>query len=116
MSTQNLSPSAQKVQDALDTLGMALEVVELPDSTRTVIEAAQAIGCQAGQIVKSLIFKGKRTKRPILVVASGSNRVNEGKIEDLIKEPLGRANADFVRKETGFAIVGVPPLGHTKPV
>jgi prolyl-tRNA editing enzyme YbaK/EbsC (Cys-tRNA(Pro) deacylase) len=116
MSTQNLSPSAQRVQDALDTLGMALEVVELPDSTRTVIEAAQAIGCQAGQIVKSLIFKGKRTKRPILVIASGSNRVNEGKIEDLIKEPLGRANADFVRKETGFAIGGVPPLGHTKQV
>jgi prolyl-tRNA editing enzyme YbaK/EbsC (Cys-tRNA(Pro) deacylase) len=80
------------------------------------MDAAQAIGCQAGQIVKSLIFKGKRTKRPILVIASGSNRVNEQKIENLIQEPLGRANADFVRKETGFAIGGVPPLGHIQPV
>jgi len=108
----NLSPSAQKVQDALQALGFTLQVVELPDSTRTAVEAAQAIGCQVGQIVKSLVFKGKRSERPILVIASGSNRVNEKAIEEMIGEPLGKADADFVRQHTGFVIGGVPPVGH----
>jgi prolyl-tRNA editing enzyme YbaK/EbsC (Cys-tRNA(Pro) deacylase) len=89
-----------------------LVVVELPGSTRTAAEAAQAVGCQVGQIVKSLVFKGKRSERPILVIASGINRVNEKKIEALISEPLGKADADFVRQHTGFAIGGVPPVGH----
>ena len=111
-----LSTSAQRVQDALDTMGMTLDVVELPDSTRTAVEAAQAVGCQVGQIVKSLIFKSKRTRRPILVIASGSNRVNELKIEEFIDEPLGKADADFVRQSTGFAIGGVPPVGHIQPI
>ncbi len=109
-----LSSSAQKVQDALTALGLTLEVVELPSSTRTAVEAAQAIGCQVGQIVKSLVFKGKRSERPILVVASGANRVNEKAIEALIGEPLGKADADFVRRRTGFVIGGVPPVGHTE--
>lgn len=107
-----LSASAQKVQDALKALGMSLEVVELPDSTRTAIEAAEAVGCQVGQIVKSLVFKAKRSERPILVIASGANRVDERKIEVLIDEPLGKADADFVRQRTGFVIGGVPPVGH----
>ncbi|MGW8250724.1 MAG: YbaK/EbsC family protein [Anaerolineales bacterium] len=111
-----LSPSAQKVQRALELLGFELQVVELPDSTRTAIEAAQAVGCQVGQIVKSLIFKTKRSQRPVLVLASGSNRVNESRIETLIDEPLGRADADFVRQHTGFAIGGVPPVGHSQPL
>ena len=111
-----LSPSAQKVQQALRTLGYELEVVELPDSTRTAVEAAQAVGCQVGQIVKSLIFRAKRSGRPVLVVASGANRVDERLIEALIAEPLGRADADFVRQHTGFAIGGVPPVGHIEPV
>lgn len=110
----DLSPSARKVQDALAALGLALEVVELPGSTRTAAEAAQAVGCQVGQIVKSLIFKAKRSERPILVVASGSNRVDEKRIEALIGEPLGKADADFVRLHTGFVIGGVPPVGHTE--
>lgn len=110
--TKELSPSAQRVQVALAALGLSLEVVELPDSTRTAVEAAQAIGCQVGQIIKSLVFKAKRSKRPILVLASGQNRVNERRIEALIEEPLGKANADFVRQHTGFAIGGVPPVGH----
>ena len=114
--TQSLSSSAQKVQDTLNALGVRLEVVELPGSTRTAVEAAQAVGCQVGQIVKSLIFKGKRSKRPILVIASGANRVNEKKIATLINEPLGKADADFVRQQTGFAIGGVPPLGHKKEI
>jgi prolyl-tRNA editing enzyme YbaK/EbsC (Cys-tRNA(Pro) deacylase) len=114
--SNNLSQSAQKVQDALSELGMSLEVLELPSSTRTAVEAAQAVGCQVGQIVKSLIFKAKRTKRPILVIASGANRVDEKKIEAQIGEPLGKADANFVRQQTGFAIGGVPPLGHSQKI
>jgi len=113
MSSQ-LSTSVQKVQNALQSLGMTLHVVEMPDSTRTAVEAAQAVGCQLGQIVKSLVFKAKRSERPILVVASGANRVNERAIEALIGEPLGKADADFVRQRTGFVIGGVPPVGHTE--
>jgi len=112
----DLSSSARKVQEALNALGMSLEVVELPASTRTAPEAAQAVGCQVGQIVKSLVFKAKRSERPILVIASGANRVDERKIEALIGEPLGKADADFVRQQTGFVIGGVPPLGHSQPL
>ena len=109
-----LSSSAKKVQEALEKSGFSLQVVELPDSTRTAIEAAQAVGCQVGQIVKSLVFKGKRSGRAILVIASGANRVNEKQIEAQIGEPLGKADADFVRQHTGFAIGGVPPVGHAQ--
>jgi prolyl-tRNA editing enzyme YbaK/EbsC (Cys-tRNA(Pro) deacylase) len=112
----SLSASARKVQLALQSLGLDLQVVELPGSTRTAVEAAQAVGCQVGQIVKSLVFKAKRSQRPILVVASGQNRVDERRIEALIGEPLGKADADFVRQHTGFVIGGVPPVGHTQPL
>jgi prolyl-tRNA editing enzyme YbaK/EbsC (Cys-tRNA(Pro) deacylase) len=111
-----LSARAQKVQDSLKAKGFSLEVVELPDSTRTAAEAAQAIGCQVGQIVKSLVFKTRQTERPVLVLASGSNRVDEHKIERLAGEPVGKADAEFVRRHTGFAIGGVPPLGHDTPL
>jgi prolyl-tRNA editing enzyme YbaK/EbsC (Cys-tRNA(Pro) deacylase) len=111
-----LSASAQRVQEALKGLGFTLQVVELPDSTRTAVEAAQAVGCQLGQIVKSLVFKAKRSERPILVIASGANRVNERAIEAMIGEPLGKADADFVRQRTGFVIGGVPPVGHSEPL
>ena len=113
---KQLSGSAQKVQEALKNLGFTLHVVELPNSTRTAVDAAEAVGCQVGQIVKSLVFKAKRSERPILVVASGSNRVNEKAIEALIGEPLGKADADFVRQRTGFVIGGVPPVGHVEPL
>ena len=112
----SLSASAQKVQDALAELGFNLQVVELPASTRTALEAAQAVGCQVGQIVKSLVFRALTSDRPILVVASGSNRVNEGAIAGQIGEPLGKADATFVREHTGFAIGGVPPLGHLEKI
>lgn len=110
--SQKLSASARRVQEALAELGLDLEVVELPASTRTAQEAAAAIGCQVGQIVKSLIFYGKHTERPILVVASGSNRVNEKKLAEYLGEPVVKADADFVRAHTGYAIGGVPPVGH----
>ncbi len=114
--TDELSSSAQKIQDFLAQSGYQLQVVELPDSTRTAVEAAQAIGCEVGQIVKSLIFKAKRSQKPVLVIASGSNRVDEKRIEAQIGEPLGKADAEFVRVQTGFAIGGVPPLGHRSPI
>lgn len=111
-----LSPSAQRVQNALQVRGIPLRVVELPESTRTAVEAAQSIRCQVGQIAKSLIFKGKRSGQPILVIASGPNRVNEKNIAKIIGEPIGKADAAFVRQETGFSIGGVPPVGYLKPL
>jgi prolyl-tRNA editing enzyme YbaK/EbsC (Cys-tRNA(Pro) deacylase) len=110
----NLSASAQKVQDALTRLGFSMQVVELPASTRTAVEAAQAVGCDVGQIVKSLIFKGRDSGRPLLLLVSGSNRVDMEKATAAIGEVLDKADADFVRQHTGFAIGGVPPVGHTE--
>jgi len=107
-----LSPSAQKVQDALNALGFSNQVTELQSTTRTSAEAAQAVGCRVEQIAKSIVFQGKNTQKPILVIASGPNRVNEKKIAEFISEPLGKADADYVRKRTGFVIGGVPPIGH----
>lgn len=107
-----LSPSAQRVQDALNAIGVKIQVVELPASTRTSAEAAAAVGCQVGQIAKSLVFKTHSSGRPILVIASGSNRVSETHLEAIIGEPIEKADADFVREHTGFAIGGVPPIGH----
>lgn len=114
--TNELSSSARKVQEALNALGFSCQVVELPDSTRTAVEAAQAIGCRVEQIVKSLIFKGKQSGKPILVVASGSNRVNEKRLGTLAGEPITKADADFVRQHTGFAVGGVPPVGHLEQI
>jgi len=112
--SKELSSNAQKVQDILETLGFSSHVVELPDSTRTAREAAKAVGCRVEQIVKSLVFKGQRTNTPLLVVASGTNRVNEQRLSQLAGEPVEKADADFVRQRTGFAVGGVPPLGHTE--
>lgn len=109
-----LSPTAQKVQDLLTARGFDCRVVEYAESTRTAQEAADRAGCQLGQITKSLIFKGKQTGKPILVLTSGANRVNEKLISSYAGEPIGRADADFVRSVTGFAIGGVPPLGHAQ--
>lgn len=110
----SLSESARKVQLALNAIGLQLDVVELPASTRTSIEAAQAIGCQVGQIAKSIIFRAITSQRPVLVIASGPNRVNEKILEQLVGEPIGKADADFVRQRTGFVIGGVPPVAHTE--
>jgi prolyl-tRNA editing enzyme YbaK/EbsC (Cys-tRNA(Pro) deacylase) len=112
-----LSPSAQKVQDALAALGFGTrQVVELPDSTRTSAEAAAAIGCTVAQIAKSLVFKGRQTGQPILIIASGVNRVNIQAIESLLGEPIDKPDADYVREKTGYVIGGVPPVGHSQPI
>lgn len=109
-----LRPSAQKVQDALHRLGFANRVVELPDTTRTAAEAAAAIGCTVAQIAKSLVFQTRTSGRPVLVIASGVNRVNEKRMRALLGEKIRRPDADFVRQHTGFVIGGVPPIGHTE--
>ncbi len=80
------------------------------------VEAAVAVGCDVAQIVKSLVFRAAHSDRPILVIASGANRVNEQAVGGLIGEPLGKADAEFVRRHTGFAIGGVPPVGHLSPI
>jgi len=108
----SLKPSAQRVQDALDQRGYLHRIVELADSTRTAAEAAAAVGCSVGQIAKSLIFRGHTSRRPILIIASGVNRVHEKRTGDLIGERLDKADAEFVRAATGYVIGGVPPLGH----
>ncbi len=115
-SPQVLSSSAQRFQEILRQRGFAHRVLELPDSTRTAKEAAQALGCQVAQIVKSLIFKGSQSQAPILVLASGPLRVDERRLSELVGEPIEKADADFVRQHTGFVVGGVPPLGHRAQV
>jgi prolyl-tRNA editing enzyme YbaK/EbsC (Cys-tRNA(Pro) deacylase) len=110
-----LKPSARRVEAALAELGFGFEVREFPASTRTSAEAAAAVGCRLGQIAKSLVFRAKTSGRPVLVIASGANRVDEKKLGRLLGEKTGRADADFVRAKTGFAIGGVPPVGHAEP-
>lgn len=114
--TTPLKPSAQRVQDVLAQRGFSNQVVEFSESTRTSAEAAAAVGCEVGQIAKSLIFQGATSHRPILVIASGDNRVNEKAMAAHAGEKLQRPDAEFVRLHTGFAIGGVPPLGHDQPL
>lgn len=111
-----LSPSAQKVQDALEALGFNLTVIEFAESTRTAQEAADRVGCQLGQIAKSLVFRGQASGKAVLVLTSGANRVDENRLARHLGEPVGRADPDFARQATGFAIGGVPPVGHPQPV
>ncbi len=112
--TKPLSPSAQKVQDTLQKLGYPFRVIESDAPTKTAQQAADFARCELGQIVKSLIFKGMESGRPILVLTSGVNRVDENRLAEYIGEPIGRADPDLVREATGFAIGGVPPLGHIR--
>lgn len=95
-------------------LGLNNEVRELPAATRSAAEAAAAIGCQVAQIAKSLVFKTKGSGKAVLVIASGVNRVDEKKVAGYLGEPIERADADLVRQKTGFAIGGVPPVGHSE--
>jgi Cys-tRNA(Pro) deacylase len=113
---EELKSSAHKVQKALKARGLNCEVVQMQQMTRTAEDAAQAVGCDVGQIVKSLIFRSKPSGKPILVVASGANRVNEKVLSRQISESVKMANAEFVREMTGFAIGGVPPVGHKHPL
>jgi prolyl-tRNA editing enzyme YbaK/EbsC (Cys-tRNA(Pro) deacylase) len=106
--------SAQKVQQVLGQFGLATTVREMPASTRTAKDAAQVIGCSAGQIAKSLVFRGANSGRAILIIASGTNRVDERAMASVVGEPIERASPDFVRAATGYAIGGIPPVGHNQ--
>jgi prolyl-tRNA editing enzyme YbaK/EbsC (Cys-tRNA(Pro) deacylase) len=110
----SLSATAQRVQDALAARGFPRQVQELSQPTRSAAEAASALGCRVDQIAKSLVFRGARSGRIVLVIASGANRVDETKVADLVGEEISKADAAFVRARTGFAIGGVPPVGHSE--
>jgi len=111
-----LSPSARRAQAAIVSAGLECCVVELPASTRTAQEAADAIGCTVAQIVKSLVFRGKQSGKGIFVAASGANRVDERRLEEYVGEAIEKASPEFVRETTGFAIGGVSPAGHIQPI
>jgi prolyl-tRNA editing enzyme YbaK/EbsC (Cys-tRNA(Pro) deacylase) len=112
----DLSASAKKVQQALDILGIQCNVVELSDSTRTAREAAQAVGCEVGQIVKSIVMMTSVSHRAVMGGASGATRINEARIGEILAEAIEKADADFVRTHTGYAIGGVPPVGLSAQV
>ena len=116
----DLPASARKVQETLQAWGHHARIAVFDQSTRTSAEAAATVGCTVGQIAKSLVFRTKPGNRPVLVIASGNNRVDEKKVAALLAEwtdggRIARADADFVRTKTGFAIGGVPPVGHAEP-
>jgi prolyl-tRNA editing enzyme YbaK/EbsC (Cys-tRNA(Pro) deacylase) len=112
-SAENLSPSA-RVQTALIARGVAAEVRQFPDSTRTAADAAAAIGTTVGQIVKSLVFLSGT--QPVLALVSGANRLALPQLSSLVGSAVGKADADAVRRATGYAIGGVPPTGFPSPI
>ena len=114
--SDRLPSSAVRVQQSLQSMGLSASVVELPSSTRTAQDAATAIGCSVRQIAKSIVFRRGDNNLPILVIASGINRVDERRVSSLLRTLVQRADADYVRSQTGFAIGGVPPVGHSSPI
>jgi prolyl-tRNA editing enzyme YbaK/EbsC (Cys-tRNA(Pro) deacylase) len=113
--SRELKPSAELVQQTVRELGFPFKIVEFSKTTRTAAEAAAAIGCTVGQIAKSLIFKTS-SGSPFLVITSGANQVDEKVVGKFLEEEIFKADADFVREATGFAIGGVPPVGHPAPI
>ncbi len=114
-----LKASAQRIQEILQDHDLGIKVIEFKETTRTSQEAANAIGCEVGQIAKTLIFKGKTTGKPLCIIASGKNRVDEKKLVQILGEEVEKPDAEFVLKHTTFAIGGVPPIGYeleTKPI
>ena len=108
-----LSDTAQRVQDALRAAGIPSTVAEHAVPARTSAEAAVGLQCEVGQIAKSLVFRAA-SGTPVLVIASGAHRVDEARIAALVGEPIGKADAAFVRQVTGYAIGGIPPLAHAQ--
>ena len=115
MTAASLSASAQRVQDALAAAGVQTTIVEYDVPARTSAEAAAVLGCTVAQIAKSLVFRAS-SGAPVLVIASGANRVDERKVATHVGETIGKADATFVRECTGYAIGGIPPLGHARPL
>lgn len=110
-----LKTASGRVRKALESCGLTCDLREFPESTRTAEEAARAIGCEVAQIAKSLIFRLTEAKEAVLVVAGGLNRVDERKVARHLGQDIDRADAAFVCAKTGYAIGGVPPLGHSYP-
>jgi prolyl-tRNA editing enzyme YbaK/EbsC (Cys-tRNA(Pro) deacylase) len=106
------NPSVERVRTALARAGLRAEIVELPGAARTAQAAADFLGCQVGQIANSLVFRAQASDRAVLVMSSGAKRVDLARLAAALQEPVGKADADFVRSRTGFAIGGVPPVGH----
>ena len=112
-----MSKSLKRVRAALEAAGVEAQVLEMPGETRTAADAAREANCEIDQIAKSIIFRGETTEHCVLFITAGGNQVDPEKASALAKEPLGRADAAFVREKTGFAIGGVAPLAHkTAPV
>lgn len=114
--TKALASNVHQIQEALAASGLAFNVVSFSESTRTAVEAAAAIGCDVAQIAKSIVFKTHETHRPILVLTSGANRVHEKSVAAIVGEKLDKADASFTREATGFAIGGIPPVGHPQKI
>jgi prolyl-tRNA editing enzyme YbaK/EbsC (Cys-tRNA(Pro) deacylase) len=110
------SASVERVRDALARAGLAAEIVELPGAARTARAAADFLGCEIGQIANSLVFRAESSDGAVLVMSSGARRVDTARLAALVGEPVGKADADFVRKHTGFVIGGVAPVGHAGDV
>jgi len=106
-----LPESAQRVADLLTAMGHDKQVVMLPETGKTSAEAAAGLGCSVAEIAKSIVFRRLTDDAAVMVVASGSNRVDEAKVAALVG-PLGKADARFVRERIGYAIGGVCPIGH----
>ena len=106
------SASVERVRDALSRAGLENTIVELPGAARTAKAAAEYLGCDVGQIANSLVFRAEGSDRALLVMSSGAKRVDTGRLAALAGEPVGKADADFVRRHTGFVIGGVAPVGH----
>lgn len=111
-----LPASAQRVQQALAAAGADSKVIELAVAARTSQQAADALGIEVGQIAKSLIFRAVPSGRAVLVIAAGDRRVDEARISALLGEAIERGTPDFVREYSSFAIGGVAPVGHAKPM
>jgi Cys-tRNA(Pro) deacylase len=109
------SSSVERVKIALEGLVLPSEIQELPQSTRTAVEAAEAVQCSVGQIVKSLVFSTD-DDQPLLILTSGSNQVNEKLVGSYLDQKIHFATPEFVRQQTGFAIGGVSPYGLKKKI
>ena len=107
-------PGVRRVREVLEERGLEARVVELEKTARSAAEAAEALGVRVEQIVKSIVFRGGKSGLPVLVLAGGANRVDEARISGLLSEPIEKADAAFVREKTGYAIGGVPPVGHAE--
>ncbi len=111
-----MSKSLKRVRRALEEAGLAVEILEMAEGTRTAADAASAAGCEIDQIVKSIIFRGEADGRAVLFLTAGGNQVDAAKASALAGEALGKADAALIRAQTGFAIGGVAPIGHLSPI